>query len=97
MDETAKAVIARIRRVVGQLEGVGRMVEGARDHVDVLLQLVSAQAAIGNVAKMVLRAHVEARFSDAVATNQPAEREQVLDDLMEVLARYGGLGSGARR
>jgi hypothetical protein len=30
--------------------------------------------------------------TEAMATGKPAERKQKLDELMEVFARYGGLG-----
>ena len=91
-DATKKKVLARIRRIAGQLEGVARMIEEDRYCVDVLLQIASAQAALGQVGKVVLRSHVETCVTDAMATGKPAEREQKINELMEVFARYGCLG-----
>ena len=91
-DATKSKVLARIRRVAGQLEGVARMIEEERYCVDILLQLASAQAALGQTGKVVLRSHVETCVTDAMATGKPGERKQKLDELMEVFARYGGLG-----
>jgi DNA-binding FrmR family transcriptional regulator len=90
-EPTKKKVLARIRRVAGQLQGVARMIEEDRYCVDVLLQIASARAALGQAGKVVLRAHVETCVSEAIATGKPAERKQKLDELMEVFARHGDL------
>lgn len=91
-DATKKTVLARIRRIAGQLEGVARMIEEDRYCVDVLLQIASAQAALGQAGKVVLRSHVETCVTEALAAGKPAERKQKIDELMNVFARYGSLG-----
>jgi DNA-binding FrmR family transcriptional regulator len=91
-DATKQQVLARIHRIAGQLEGIARMVEEDRYCVDILLQIASAQAALGQAGKVLLRAHVETCVADAMATGKPAERKRKVDELMEVFARYGGLG-----
>jgi DNA-binding FrmR family transcriptional regulator len=91
-DATKQNVLARIHRIAGQLEGIARMVEDDRYCVDVLLQIASVQAALGQVGKVLLRSHVETCVTDAMATGKPAERKRKVDELMEVFARYGGLG-----
>ena len=89
---TKHTLLARMRRITGQLEGMARMVEEDRYCVDVLLQIASAQAALGQAAKVLLRSHIETCVSDALASGKPAEREHKLDELMDVLSRYAGLG-----
>jgi DNA-binding FrmR family transcriptional regulator len=90
---TAKnKVLARLRRIAGQVEGVARMVEEDRYCVDVLLQIASAQAALGQAAKNVLRSHVETCVTDAMTSGKPNEQKRKLDELMEVFARYGWSG-----
>ena len=88
--ETKDKALARLRRIAGQVEGVGRMVESDRYCVDVLLQIAAAQAALGEVGKMVLRAHVETCVSEAMASGRASERKRKIDELMEVFGRYGG-------
>ena len=85
-DPTKQKVLARIRRIAGQLEGVVRMVDTDRYCVDVLLQLASAQAAIGEAGKLVLRSHVETCVTEAFASGRPSERRQKIDELMAALA-----------
>jgi DNA-binding FrmR family transcriptional regulator len=85
-------VLARLRRIAGQVEGVTRMVEQDRYCVDVLLQLASAEAALAQTAKAVLRSHVETCVTDAIASGKPAEQKRKLDELVEVFARHGWNG-----
>jgi DNA-binding FrmR family transcriptional regulator len=81
--------LARLRRIAGQVEGVARMVEDDRYCVDVLLQIASAEAALAQTAKVVLRSHVETCVADAIASGKPGEHKRKLDELMDVFARYG--------
>jgi len=77
-DATKTKVLARIHRIAGQLEGVSRMIERDRALVDVLLQLASAHAALGQAGKVILRACLERGVTAAIATDAPAERKQNL-------------------
>lgn len=89
---TRDRVLARLKRIAGQVEGIARMVADDRYCVDVLLQIASAQAALGQAGKIVLRSHVETCVTSAIASGEPEERDQKIDELMEVFARYGNLG-----
>lgn len=91
-DSTKKKVLTRLNRIAGQVEGIARMIEEDRYCVDVLQQIASAQAALGQAGKLVLRSHVETCVGTAMATGKAAERKQKIDELMDVFARYGGLG-----
>ena len=92
---TKHKLLARMHRISGQLEGMARMVEEDRYCVDVLLQIASAQAALGQAAKVLLRSHIETCVSDALSSGKPADCEHKLDELMDVLSRYSGLGKRA--
>lgn len=85
-----KKVLARLHRIAGQVNGIARMVEEERYCVDVLLQIASAQAALGQAGKIILRSHVETCVTEAMASGKAAARRDKVDELMEVFARYGG-------
>jgi DNA-binding FrmR family transcriptional regulator len=90
MNEALKTkVVARLRRIAGQAEGIARMVEDDRYCVDILLQIGSVHAALGQVGKLVMRSHVETCVSDALESGRPADRKRKLDELMDVFARHG--------
>lgn len=92
-DATKKKVLTRLRKIAGQVGGIARMVEEDRYCVDVLLQIASAQAALGEAGKLVLRSHVDTCVSAAIASGKPAERKQKIDELMQVFSRYGCMGA----
>jgi CsoR family transcriptional regulator, copper-sensing transcriptional repressor len=92
-DATKKKVLTRLRKIAGQVGGIARMVQEDRYCVDVLLQVASAQAALGEAGKLVLRSHVDTSVSAAMASGKPAERKQKLDELMQVFSRYGCMGA----
>jgi DNA-binding FrmR family transcriptional regulator len=85
-------VAARLRRVAGQVAGIERMLEADRYCVDVLLQVAAARAALDQIGKLVLSAHVETCVADAFASGDPAERARKRDELLEVFARFGAVG-----
>lgn len=69
------------------------MVEEDRYCVDLLLQIASAQAALSEAGKLILRSHVETCVSNVLSSGEPAERKQKIDELMQVFSRYGCMGS----
>lgn len=72
------------------------MVEGDRHCVDVLLQIASAQAALNQVTKLVLRSHVETCVTEAMSSEKAADRRRKIDELTEAFTRYGSLARGSR-
>jgi len=90
-DATKEEVLVRLRRIGGQVAGLARMVEDDRYCIDVLMQIASAQAALGQVGKHVLRSHVETCVTAALTAGKTKDRTQKLDELMEVFDRFGCL------
>jgi DNA-binding FrmR family transcriptional regulator len=88
-EETKKRTLTRLRRTAGQVAGIQRMVEQDRYCVDVLLQIAAARAALDQVGKLVLGAHVETCVAHAFESGKPRERRKKMDELMEVFARFG--------
>lgn len=87
-----KKLVARLHRISGQVEGVARMIESDRYCVDVLLQLASAQAALGQAGALVLRSHVDTCVTEAMTHGTGAHRKKKIDELMAVFSRYARIG-----
>ena len=79
----------RLRRIAGQVAGIQRMVEEGRYCVDVLLQIAAVQAALGEVGKLVLGAHVDTCVAEAIASGERDEARKKVDELMEIFSRFG--------
>jgi DNA-binding FrmR family transcriptional regulator len=80
-----RALIIRLRRIKGQVEGLERMIEGDADCSDVLMQVVSARQALKSFSQEVIEAHMHECIEGAA--NQ-AEGKREIRALLEVLKRY---------
>lgn len=74
-------VLARLRRVEGQVRGLQRMIEERRGCEDIITQLTAARAALDKVALLVLKQHLRE------CLRNPDLREQNLEKAMELLFR----------
>ncbi|MGH2530822.1 MAG: metal-sensitive transcriptional regulator [Thermomicrobiales bacterium] len=82
-DDKAK-ILARLRRIEGQVRGVARMVEEDKYCVDVLTQLSAAVAGLRATGLLVLEDHIRG----CVIGADPADREATLDELMTAIERF---------
>jgi len=88
-DEARGKVLARLRKVAGQVAGIQRMVEEDRYCVDVLHQVAAVEGALDRVGHLVLASHVETCVASALESGKPRERKEKLDELMDVFSRFG--------
>ncbi|HEY5894623.1 MAG TPA: metal-sensitive transcriptional regulator [Chthoniobacterales bacterium] len=84
-EEETKALKIRVRKIIGQLNGVERMLEADRDCAEVLTQLVSARKAIKSLSEKLIHSHMH-HCIDAAA--DPREGQKKLREFLEVLQRY---------
>ncbi len=86
--EIAKEVAVRMNKVVGQLQGIQKMVEEDRYCVDILIQLSSAVGALSRIEDLVMRQHLEHCVAEAMASGKEKEKEKKIDEVMEVVSRF---------
>ena len=88
MHPSAKtAVIARLKRIEGQVGGLIRMVDDDRYCVDVLTQINAVRAALHKVEEQVLRDHVSHCVAGAFASGDVVEQRQKVEELIETVGR----------
>lgn len=75
----------RVRRVVGQLNAIERMLAEDRDCSEILMQLVSARKALKSLAESLIHSHMEHCIDHA---HSAAEGRKHLQELLAVLKRY---------
>ncbi len=88
-EEAREKVLARLKKVSGQVAGIQRMVEEDRYCVDVLHQIAAVEGALDRVGHIVLASHVETCVAGAIESGRPRERKKKLDELMGVFSRFG--------
>ena len=81
---TKDQLLARLRRVEGQVRGVEKMVEDERYCIDVLTQISAVQAALDKVALGLLDDHTH---HCVVGARTAAERDAKTDELMAAVGR----------
>ncbi len=88
-----KKVVARLRRVEGQVAALQRMLDEDEYCVDVLIQISAAQGALGKVGEIVLSSHIETCVREAFERGEESERLEKIEELMDVFARYSRIGA----
>ena len=88
MHEATKAgVIARLKRVEGQVGGLLRMVDEDRYCVDVLTQINAVRAALHKVEEQILRDHVSHCVAGAFASGDVVEQRHKVEELVATVGR----------
>ena len=78
------ALMNRLRRIEGQVRGVSGMVERDAYCVDVLTQVQAISSALTAFSKALLESHIKSCVKDDVL----AGKDDVLDELADVVARF---------
>ena len=84
-EEERRASVIRVRKIVGQLNAVERMIDEDRDCVEILLQIVSARRGLKSLAEKLIHSHTLHCIEEA---RTPAEGRRKLRELVTVLERY---------
>jgi DNA-binding FrmR family transcriptional regulator len=82
-----EAVLARLRRIEGQLRGLQRMVEDERYCIDVLTQVSAVKSALESVSLLLLSDHVDHCVADAIRAGDGREKVEELNAAIERLVR----------
>ncbi len=88
-DETKAKVRGRLRRIEGQVQGLQRMLDSDAYCVDILLQISAVQGALDQVQKLLVGRHIESCVADALRSGSKSERQQKVDELLDVFSRFG--------
>ena len=78
-------LIARVRRIRGQIEAVERALESESECADVLRLIASVRGAVNGLMAEVMEDHFREHVVDATSA---AQRAKGADELVEVLKAY---------
>jgi DNA-binding FrmR family transcriptional regulator len=80
-------VLARLRRIEGQVRGLTKMVEEERYCIDVLTQVAAAKAALESVSVALLEDHMQHCVADAIKAGDGTEKVREVSAAIERLVR----------
>nr|WP_298094153.1 metal/formaldehyde-sensitive transcriptional repressor [uncultured Shinella sp.] len=78
-------LIARVRRLRGQLEGIERALQGEAGCAEILRQLASVRGALGGLTTEVMEDHLRHHVMEA---ETEADRHKGGEELIEVFKTY---------
>ena len=84
-DATKKTLLPRIKRITGQLEGVGRMVEEERYCIDIVDQVNAIRRALEQVALIIMKRHVESCVAESIRTRKGNDK---IGELISAIDRF---------
>lgn len=76
--------IKRLNRVVGQVEGVKKMLEEQRKLDDVLIQCKAIHSALKSIEQRILKAHLEVALDEVVKLEKKKTRAEKVSELEEL-------------
>ncbi len=91
MAEGITKTLNRWKSIEGHARGVEKMIEEDAYCVDILKQTLAIQGAIEKVNGAILERHLNSCVTTAIQGDNPAERERVLVELMDVFRGSGHL------
>jgi DNA-binding FrmR family transcriptional regulator len=80
-------LLARVRRIRGQVEALERALEAERGCAEVLQQIAAVRGAVNGLMVEVMEDHVERHLADPKIASD-AKRRQGADELIEVVRTY---------
>jgi CsoR family transcriptional regulator, copper-sensing transcriptional repressor len=80
--------LIKLKRAVGQLEGVRKMIEERRYCPEILIQVRAVSKAISSIEKSILKTHLKACVKDAMKEKQNKKVDEKISELIEILDRH---------
>lgn len=80
-------LLARVRRLRGQMNGIERALEAEKSCAEVLHQIAAARGALTGLMREVMEGHIASHIADP-AIARASEREQGAAELVAVLRTY---------
>lgn len=77
-------ILNRLKRIEGQVRGIGRMVEEDKYCIDVLTQISASMSSLRAVGLLVLQDHIRG----CVIEGDPENREETLEELNRAIERF---------
>lgn len=81
------AVLARLKRVEGQIRGLQRMVEADTYCIDVLTQVSAATRALESVAVQLLDDHLRHCVAHAIQSDDATESDRIITEATKAIER----------
>jgi DNA-binding FrmR family transcriptional regulator len=83
-EEHKQGLINRLKSIEGHVRGIQRMVDDDAYCIDVIIQNLAVQRALEKVNSLILERHLQTCVTTAIKGDDPADRERVIAEIMNV-------------
>ena len=80
--------IKRLNRVIGQLQGVQRMIEEHRYCPEILAQTRAAASALKSIEISILETHLGHCVNDVLNSTSPTKASSKIEELVQLVKRF---------
>ena len=81
-------LLTRMKKILGQVQGVEKMIQEDRYCVDVLQQISSVHEALRGLGKEIMRNYLEKCATKAILSRRKERQETIYKELMDVIYKY---------
>lgn len=81
------ALSRRLKKIIGQLNGIDKMIEENTPCPDVLIQLNAAKSALHKIGQIILESHITHCVRDSLQKDEENIKE-TLDDLAKAIEHF---------
>lgn len=86
INDNRDALLARVKRIAGQVNAVERKLEADADCAEILHLVAAVRGAVNGLLDEIIVEHLQAHVADDALSSE--ERRKGADDLMTVIRRY---------
>ena len=86
--ERKKAILSRLNRINGQINGMQKMVEDDSYCLEILQQLASTHEALRGVSKVLMRNYLEVCATQAIQSKRKEKQDKIYSELMDVVYKF---------
>ena len=90
-DSATPEVIRRLKSIEGHVRGIQKMVHGDTYCIEILKQIKAVKQALERVSAITLETHLETCVTEGLRSDDVAERERVITEIVEVFNATGKL------
>lgn len=84
-NQTKEILRPRLKRLMGQLEGVEKMIEEERYCIDIINQINAVRRALEQVALIVMKRHMESCLTEAIKSKKGQEK---IDEIVKSIDAF---------
>jgi DNA-binding FrmR family transcriptional regulator len=88
LDDIQKNVLARLKRIEGQVRGIQNMVNNGKECEDILIQVRAVNSALKATTKQILKRYIKVCHTRAMQADDPEEAKAQMEKSAKLLADF---------